>query len=127
MLQLTFNPGLTLTGFRTTRPRALTIVPKVEFNFEVIMYITIFSKKLLSAIYRQNLLESAVFATIEGRKTFLPERFVITFLHLLIYNALCIYRQLCWSSRRSRFATKPVIRSFLTIRGKLANLRSSMT
>ena len=23
MLQLTFNPGLTLTGFRTTRPRAL--------------------------------------------------------------------------------------------------------
>ena len=106
---------------------ALTIVPKVEFNFEVIMYFTILSKKLLSAIYRQNLLESAVFATIVGRKTFLPERFVITFLHLLIYNALCIYRQLCWSSRRSRFATKPVIRSFLTIRGKLANLRSSMT
>ena len=24
MLQLTFNPGLTLTGFRTTRPRSLS-------------------------------------------------------------------------------------------------------
>ena len=106
---------------------ALAIVPKVEFNFEVIMYITILSKKLLSAIYRQNLLESVVFMTIVGRKTSSPERFVITFLHLLIYNALCIYRQLCWSSQRSRFTTKPVIRSFLTIRGKLANLRPSMT
>ena len=26
MLQLTFNPGLTLTGFRTTRPWTLTII-----------------------------------------------------------------------------------------------------
>ena len=25
MLQLTFNPGLTLTGFRTTRPRTLIL------------------------------------------------------------------------------------------------------
>ena len=42
-------------------PVALTIVPKAEFNFEVIMNITIWfpnSKKLLSAICRQNLLES---------------------------------------------------------------------
>ena len=28
MLQLTFNPGLTLTGFRTTRPRHLTAVKR---------------------------------------------------------------------------------------------------
>ena len=25
MLQLTFNPGLTLTGFRTTRPRTVAV------------------------------------------------------------------------------------------------------
>ena len=33
MLQLTFNPGLTLTGFRTTRPR------RINFKFRFIMCI----------------------------------------------------------------------------------------
>ena len=29
MLQLTFNPGLTLTGFRTTRPRTIKVSVRV--------------------------------------------------------------------------------------------------
>ena len=32
MLQLTFNPGLTLTGFRTTRPCSLQEEPTTEEN-----------------------------------------------------------------------------------------------
>ena len=32
MLQLTFNPGLTLTGFRTTRPRVINCVVLTALN-----------------------------------------------------------------------------------------------
>ena len=32
MLQLTFNPGLTLTDFRTTRPRALSLFPSLSLK-----------------------------------------------------------------------------------------------
>ena len=32
MLQLTFNPGLTLTGFRTTRPRVLGCLDRLEIH-----------------------------------------------------------------------------------------------
>ena len=33
MLQLTFNPGLTLTGFRTTRPRLELIMASFNLHF----------------------------------------------------------------------------------------------
>ena len=35
MLQLTFNPGLTLTGLRTTRPRFRSIVLIEKFVLDV--------------------------------------------------------------------------------------------
>ena len=34
MLQLTFNPGLTLTGFRTTRPSVVTFLFCFTFSFK---------------------------------------------------------------------------------------------
>ena len=37
MLQLTFNPGLTLTGFRITRPRVNKTPGKFYFPSHVIM------------------------------------------------------------------------------------------
>ena len=119
-------------------PVALPIVPKVEFNFELIMYITILflnSKKLLSAIVVKTYLKALrsscfrVFATIVGRKTSSPERFVITFLHLLIYKCF-LYVQTTLlvfpSTVDSPIATKPVICSSLMIhdRETLARLTS---
>ena len=61
-----------------------SIVRKVEFNFEVILYITIFvslspGSCFKSAIcYQNSILKHTnrhVFAAVEGRKIFSPERF----------------------------------------------------
>ena len=40
MLQLTFNPGLTLTGFRTTRPRYITNIKQLldEVEHDIMNY-----------------------------------------------------------------------------------------
>ena len=61
-------------------PVALPVVPRVEFNFEVIMYITILVSKVrkaaLNLFFRQNLLESFdlhVFAAVVGTKPSSPE------------------------------------------------------
>ena len=62
---------------------ALPIVLKAEFNFELILHITIFvflsrGSCFKSAICIQNSLENApdrlVFAAVEGRKNYSPER-----------------------------------------------------
>ena len=105
-------------------PVALPIVPKVEFNFEVIMYITILflnSKKLLSAIVVKTYLKalwSSCFRDDCRKKNFFTRKVCHHFFCICwSINAFCMYRQLCWSSwaQLSRFATKPVICSSLMI------------
>ena len=72
MLQLTFNPGLTLTGFRTTRPcfaklatavsrrRFATAVTSIDERrkqvFKRALVIYIFLNPKLSSRYRENLI-----------------------------------------------------------------------
>ena len=63
---------------------ALPIVPKVELNFEIILYITIFvfqspGSCFKSAICYQDLIskhtDRHVFATVERKKNYSPKRF----------------------------------------------------
>ena len=45
MLRLTFNPGLALTGFRTTRSSLLKAEP------ETLLYLILYAKKKKDAMY----------------------------------------------------------------------------
>ena len=67
---------------------ALPIVSKVEFNFEVILYITIlvFLNDLKSAIRFQSRQIGMLFKAVEGRKNSSPETFERT-LHCLIFHS----------------------------------------
>ena len=62
-----------------------------------------------------------VFATIVGRKTS-PERFVITFLHLLIYNAPASTDNFAGLPEHSRVTMEAVTCSFLMTQEMLAKL-----